>query len=126
HNDGRGGFNDLYADSVLFYGRSLTKKECINRKVLLLERSQFSQELSSDLRLSVYEGGIFYCAFTKSVSQGGTIKEYPSYLLIGKSGNRYLIEGEGDLITDRNLKFQPSLGIQVPLADLEVIPQTGP
>jgi len=111
-------FNKLYAPTVLFYTNHLTKKVCIGKKLALLGKRPFEQRIASDLTLAFYEEGIVYCGFTKEVTAGKGKKSYPSYLLLKRVGDRYLITGESDLITDRNLKFHLSLGPQIHISEL--------
>ncbi|MBS1508041.1 MAG: hypothetical protein JSS79_15480 [Bacteroidetes bacterium] len=114
-------FNELYASSILFYANELDKKVCLQKKLALLHRGSFVQRLGNDLHLLFYESGVVYCGFTKEVSMGGDTKSYPSYLLLKRFGDEYLITGESDLITDRNLKFNLTLGVQVPITALSYV-----
>ncbi len=111
-------FSELYAPTVLFYANYLPKKTCLEKKLSLLHKQPFEQHLASDLHLTFYEDGIVYCGFTKEVTEGKATKSYPSYLLLRRFGDRYLITGESDLITDRKLKFHPSFGVQIPVSEL--------
>jgi hypothetical protein len=114
-------FNELYASTVLFYANYLDKKVCLAKKLTLLKKDPFEQHLGSDLQLMFYDGGVVYCGFTKEVSIGKEKKSYPSYLLLKRFGDEYLITGESDLLTDRNLKFRLALGVQTPVAELSSV-----
>jgi len=118
-------FNELYAPTVLFYANYLDKKVCLEKKLSLLSKRPFAQRIVSNLQLAFYEGGIVYCGFTKEVSTGKGKKSYPSYLLLKRFGDHYLITGESDLVTDRNLKFHLSLGPQIQISELSASPPKG-
>lgn len=111
-------FDELYASSVLFYANYLGKRACIEKKLSLLSKGTFQQRIGSDLQLTFYEDGIVYCGFTKVVTTASGAKSYPSYLLLKRMDDRYVITGESDLITDRNLKFHLALGPQLHISEL--------
>lgn len=114
-------FDELYAPTVLFYTNDLAKKVCIEKKLSLLNKRPSNQRIVSDLHLTFYEEGIIYCGFTKEVSTGKDKKSYPSYLLLKRFEDQYLITGESDLITDRDLKFRLSLGPQIHISELSSV-----
>jgi hypothetical protein len=115
-------FNELYASTLLFYTNYLDKKVCIEKKLSLLNQRPFRQEIVTNLQLTFYEEGIVYCGFTKEVSTAKGKKSYPSYLLMKRLEDRYVITGESDLVTDRNLKFHLSLGPQIHISELSSVP----
>jgi hypothetical protein len=115
-------FDELYASTVLFYANYLGKRACIEKKLSLLNKGAFQQHIGSDLQLTFYEGGIVYCGFTKEVTTARGIKSYPSYLLLKRMDDRYVITGESDLVTDRNLKFHLALGPQLHISELSFAP----
>jgi hypothetical protein len=121
HNDGdQENFSELYASTVLFYCQELTKDKCINKKKTLFEKyPTFNQRIVSDLILTAYLSGKIKCAFEKQVSFGTQLKTFPSYLIVIKEFDSYRIAGEGDLITDHNLKYRLSLGSTVSIRNID-------
>jgi hypothetical protein len=110
--------SELYGPVVLFYGKYQSKKECINTKRVLFNEGLIEQRIISGLELAFYEDGVIYGGFTKEIITHEKKKSEPSYLLLNRAGNRYLITGESDLATDRNRNFHLSLGKQIPLSQL--------
>lgn len=111
-------FEDLYAPVVLFYTQSLARQKCIQQKLSELRKNPSHQRIASDLQLTFYEDGIVYCAFNKEVGHGNGKMSTPSYLLLKRVNDKYVITGEGDLITDRNKQFHLSLGLQISTSEL--------
>jgi hypothetical protein len=113
-------FAELYDSKVLFYCLELTKDRCVEKKKKLFEKyPNFNQQIISDLTLTAYSSGKIKCAFEKQVSLGTQLKKFPSYLILIKEFDSYKIEGEGDLITDHNLKYSPSLGSTVSIRNID-------
>lgn len=113
------GFEKLYASNVLFYCQQLSRQECLKKKSKLFSTDhKFDQEIiSKALVITAYTSGIIKCDFTKEVTFNSKTKQYPSYLLLRKSEDGYVIVGESDEITDRNLKYKLNLGNSVNVKD---------
>ncbi len=104
----------LFAPKLLFYCQELSKEECLKKKYQLLESAyKFKQKIVSNIEITAYESGIIKCDFTKEVLYKNKTKNYPSYLLLRLENEKYLIVGEGDKITDSNLKYSLDLGKQI-------------
>lgn len=113
------GFEKLYASNVLFYCQQLSRQECLKKKSKLFSTYQkFDQKIiSKALVITAYTSGIIKCDFTKEVTFNSKTKQYPSYLLLRKFEDGYVIVGESDEITDHNLKYKLNLGSSVDVRD---------
>ncbi|RYZ26462.1 MAG: hypothetical protein EOO10_15500 [Chitinophagaceae bacterium] len=111
NNRGIARFKDLYAPSVLFYGRTLSGQTCYKRKAAFL-KSDFSQEIISPLTLTYYSSGTIKCDFRKRTVSKGVVKEHDCYLVVQKYEDIgvYQITGESELEIDRKLKVSLQLG----------------
>jgi hypothetical protein len=105
------GFDNLYADSLLFYTQRLPKSKAIVLKQKLFNKNtDFRQRITTDIDVSAFEHGVLKCDFTKEVWDNSEWKSYPSYLLVKFVDNRFQIVGESDYVTDRRLKYKLALG----------------
>jgi len=103
--------NNLYASSVLSYGKYRTRDACIKEKSDAVNQfAGFHQEIITPLEITTYKSGTFKCSFTKRVRYKERVEEYPGYLLLQKVGDRYQITGESDLKTDSLFNVQLDLG----------------
>ena len=95
----------LFDNTVLFYGLTLSKDECIAKKRSLLNKyTSFEQEIVTyGFSVQEIEVNKYKCSFTKRVITEGKSNDYPSYLIFRKYGDNWKIIAESDLITDRNL-----------------------
>lgn len=116
--------NELYGSTLLFYTKEYSKENCVNVKLDAFKTyTEFKQVLLTDITIKTYEGGVIKCDFTKEVARKSkkkttsNIGTYPSYLLIKKIGNQFLIVGESDLITDSKLAYVLKLGKEVNYSD---------
>src|SRR6478736_6765733 len=92
---------ELYGDSVFYYGKSLARESCIKGKAFWLGHyAGFSQEIASPIRITFYKSGTIKCSFIKRTTYQQNVEEYEAYLLLQKSGDGYLITGEGDTTSD--------------------------
>lgn len=108
----------LYADSVFYYGKSLGKESCIKGKSFWLGHYyDFNQEITSPIKVTFYKSGTIKCSFTKRTTYEQTVEEFEAYLLLQKSGDSYLITGEGDTTTDNRAATVLNLGEEEPVAD---------
>jgi hypothetical protein len=111
--------SSLYSDTVNFYGRSLRNRQCLSITEAALEKNEdFQQTLKNELVLSRYSNGVVRCDFVKTVSYNKNVVDYPSYLIVKQFGRRYLIVGESDLVTDRNLGNVPKLGDKIDIKNV--------
>ncbi len=100
-------FNELYASDVMFYCKQLKKNECVAIKQKLLNPNKvFIQSIISGIIYVQYPNNVIFASFTKQVETSIKKNWYPSYLLLFKQDGKYLIVGESDKITDKNLKFK--------------------
>ena len=105
-------FENLYAPTVLFYGKYTDAQKCVQEKSTFLKNA-FHQDIISELQINYYTSGTIKCSFTKQVTYKSKVKEYPSYLLLEYRGEHFLITGESDLITDQNLHVKLNLGDEI-------------
>lgn len=105
-------FKALYASKVLFYGRSYSGQKCYQQKAKFLT-SDYQQFIISKITITEYSSGTIMASFRKKVLTKKKSKEYDCYLLFRKSGSNYLITGESDRETDKNLKVQLDLGTEI-------------
>ncbi len=111
----------LYAPSLLFYTKEISRPECIQIKLNRLNSlKSYHQEITSSLVNTVYQSGIIKCDFITTVTSGSMITEHKSYLLLQKKNSTYQIVGESDLETDNKFNYQLELGNQYKLNELEL------
>ena len=82
-------------------------------KLKLYTAKDSAQEIITPLDIRYYKSGTVKCSFTKRIYRNRKVKEYPTYLLLQKRFNKYLITGESDLITDSNKKITLNLGDEI-------------
>lgn len=112
-------FGSVYSDRVDFYGSNQKRSKCISAKRAMLRKHQdFNQAITTDLLLSGYSGGAIRCDFNKAVTRENKTTEYPSYLIIARIGGTYLIVGEGNVTTDRDITSKSDLGKKVTIKDI--------
>jgi hypothetical protein len=115
-----GKLSSLYSDTVDFYGSILRRRTCIGMKRTMLEKQKdFVQVLTNELVLSGYDNGAVRCDFVKKVSHNNRTVDYRSYLIVRRIDGNYLIVGESDLITDRNIKHELDLGTGVKIKEVQ-------
>lgn len=105
-------FENLYASTVLFYGKYTDAQKCVQEKSTFLKNA-FHQDIISEVQINYYTSGTIKCSFTKQVTYKSKVKEYPSYLLLEHKGEHFFITGESDLITDQNLHVKLNLGDEI-------------
>jgi len=115
-------FSEVFAPKVRYYTQTFSKEACVKSKLKLLTGSDFHQDITSDMTVSVYSSGTIKCDFTKTVTLHSKTKSYPSYLLLIEDEGDYLVSGESDQITDRNLKYHLQLGEPLNHKELSIIP----
>jgi hypothetical protein len=115
-----GNLSLLYSDTVDYYGSKLRRRTCIAMKRAFLEKQKdFVQVLTNELVLSGYDNGAIRCDFVKKVSHQNRTVDYRSYLIVKRIDGNYLIVGESDWITDRNIKHEPDLGTRVTIKEVQ-------
>jgi hypothetical protein len=111
----------LYADTVFYYGKSLGKESCIKGKDFWLGHyAGFNQQIASPIKVTFYKSGTIKCSFTKKTTYQQTVEQYEAYLLLQKSGDSFLITGEGDATTDSLANNVLNLGDEEPDTDTNV------
>lgn len=104
-------FDSLFADKLLFYTESVSRKRAIALKQkFFTSKPEFTQRLATEVTYIPYTSGVVLCEFTKEVYTAGSWKKYPSYLLLALENNKYIIVGESDIRTDRVLKYNLKIG----------------
>jgi LPXTG-motif cell wall-anchored protein len=102
-------FKEIYASSVLYYGKYKNRQSCFQSKDRFLS-SDFKQDIISDVKLTYYSSGIIRCSFRKKVTYKNLVKKHDCYLLVKQENGRWLVAGESDLVTDKNLNVKLDLG----------------
>ena len=94
----------LYANTVKFYGMTVSGYEAKERLLKLLQKSPDFHQTSTNIRVTRESNRLVRCKFDKQTSSNGQSKVYPSYLVfeLGDDGSWRIVE-ESDEITDRNL-----------------------
>lgn len=103
---------ELYGITVFYYGRYMEQASVLKKKNAFFSKDTY-QEIVSPIVLHFYNSGNIKCDFTKRVTYKGEPKEYPAYLLVQKRDGKYIIAGESDAITDKNVHAEISLGNEV-------------
>ena len=96
---------NLYAPSVLYYGREMRDRACIKDKENFYKRYPFFSQSIDNLHIVQISKNLYKVYFDKYVKmkKNSKIKNYPSYILLGYINNRPYVFVEGDRITDKNL-----------------------
>jgi hypothetical protein len=111
----------LYTDEVIFYSKVLPKSNCLDIKSKrLLSKKYLHLEIITQPIVTVYSSQIIKAQFTKRVTSGSVSTDYDSYLLLKQVGEKLLIMGESDVITDGNASFSPALGTELRRSQLSV------
>ncbi len=96
---------NLYAPYVLYYGKEMSDKSCIQDKRNFYRKYPFFSQSVDNLETVKIDENLYKVYFDKFVKmkEGSEAKNYPSYLLIGYYEGTAYIFVEGDSITDKNL-----------------------
>lgn len=115
-------FEELYAATLLFYTKQLSRNECIQIKLSSVNSGKdYHHKITSSMVSTFYKSGIIKCDFTTVVKTGSTVTEYPSYLLLQQIDNAYQIVGESDRLTDKKYNYKLDLGEQYKISELELV-----
>ncbi|HIZ32458.1 MAG TPA: hypothetical protein H9814_02760 [Candidatus Bacteroides merdigallinarum] len=97
-------FDTLYMDYVGYYGKEMSKQQCVTDKKRLFQTyPDFSQQ-SKHIRFEKKEEGLVKVYFGKQVHYAGKSRAFPSYLLLNRAMGDWKIEMESDEVTDAHLK----------------------
>jgi hypothetical protein len=98
------GFEQLYADSVLYYGVQRPRDACVeSKRRFLAKHPDFRQTLIGEVQVTKSSESSARATFIKEVTTAGKTKRYPSYLELTHSAHGWRISVEGDEITDAAL-----------------------
>lgn len=107
HNDWR--FEELkklYASKVLFYTKWQTRDFCVSNKFSQVSpKEKFQHKIEGPIKIKTLAENLILCSFIKTVYRGGSLKEYPAYLVLQQMDNNWRIVAESDAITDKNRHF---------------------
>lgn len=91
----------LYAPEVLFYGQTLSSKDCVSRIIPAMKKyDSFSQSLKGDIQYTRIDDNTVRCDFMKRVETNGKYTNYSAYLIFRKEGKGWSIITESDAQTD--------------------------
>lgn len=91
----------MYAPEVLFYGQTLSSKDCVSRIIQTMKKyDSFSQSLEGDIQYTRMDNNTVRCDFVKRVETNGKYANYSAYLVFGKEDNDWSIITESDTQTD--------------------------
>jgi len=100
-------FNRLFDENVNFYQTTLEREKCIEKKEkLLVKYADFTQTIIDEINIEKINSDEVKCSFTKAVTVNSKTTNYPSYLILKKINEEWLITAESDLITDKNVAKQ--------------------
>lgn len=98
-------FARLYGDEVTYYGRELSRDSSVESKQRALAKApDFEQTLVGEMSLTKVSETRMRATFIKAVTASGKTTRYPAYLELTPSPNGWVINAEGDEVTDANLK----------------------
>jgi len=102
NNKASSGFQNLYHDSVFYYGKSVSNDYCSNSKSKALLGKSYSQYLQNVQERSM---GKYFVKldFEKVVTYNGKTTSYPGYLVLRRGEEGLKICVEGDKLTDGTL-----------------------
>ena len=95
----------LYNKNLTYYGKKLSKYKVIKDKKRFFRKYIYFKQTISNIEYERLTPRLYKISFDKFVKlkRNSREKNYPSYLLINTSSSKFLIEEEGDVITDRNI-----------------------
>lgn len=119
---------NLYMPTVILHGKQLSKASCIKTKsTLFATYTNFTQEIDfRNVVLTAYSSGSIKCEFTTEVRFNANVRKYASYLLLAKTPQGYLIAGESDAATDRQIGYKLNLGDQLAIINTDPVSELHP
>ncbi len=96
--------NLLYDNNVFYYGKQMDINSVLDNKLKFFNKHpDFSEEITGDITIHKLADNLIKCEFIKRSIINGKTGDYPSYLILKKTGDVWKITTEGDLITDKNI-----------------------
>jgi hypothetical protein len=108
----------LYAPTVLFYGRSLSRADCASKKRLALKATPDYTQLTRDAKFEPAGAGRTFVRLVKTSTTNGKSTDYPTILVIETSG--HIVEESDDLASDWCID-NSVVGVLYPLGNDRVI-----
>jgi hypothetical protein len=106
--------NEIFNEKVLFYGKEMDKKDCIEAKIIFFRKNpDFKQMVPGEILITRISNEEYKCNFIKAVTLKKKTREYPSYLIFKNDGKSFLITAESDSITDKNIS-KKAKNIEIP------------
>ena len=103
-------FASIFAENVNYYHTPLTKGVLIQKKrELMLKYPNFNQQIIGQIVKEHLKENEIKCSFEKRVTINQKDTNYPSYLILTISDNKWKISEESDLVTDRNVAKKKAL-----------------
>ncbi|MDZ4810928.1 MAG: hypothetical protein SGI96_22055 [Bacteroidota bacterium] len=97
----------LYAERLVYYRAQISKG---NAEVLLsdffIKNPAFSQQITGEITTEWVNDNLVVCNFNKSVTNNGSVTDFPSYLKFSLTDGIWKIVEEGDKISDYNIGKQ--------------------
>ena len=102
NNQELSGFQNLYHDSVFYYGMRVSNQYCSDSKSKALSGKSYTQYLQNVQERAI---GKYFIRldFDKLVTYNGKTSSYPSYIVLRRGEEELKICVEGDKLTDRTL-----------------------
>jgi hypothetical protein len=88
----------LYAPTVLFYGASLSRADCVKKKRLAFQATPDYTQSTRDAKFEPAEAGRTFVRLVKTSTTKGKSKDHPAILVIEASG--HVVEESDDLPSD--------------------------
>ncbi len=111
----------LYAEEVMFYGRTLPKDSCLMITSQRLESSEYRHHrIIARPVVSVFGDDVIRASFVLQVTSGAVVADHDAYLLIKRFSGELKIMGESDLATDEKTGFVPDIGSELNTSLLSV------
>lgn len=97
--------NDLYAETVKFYGKTMKGDEALKRIYNALQKNPNYSQMSTNIKVTVLSKNRICCEFDKHSTMNGKTTVYPSYMcLVNLDNDNWRIIEESDSLTDYYLR----------------------
>lgn len=91
----------LYSEEIFYYGKKMSRNDCIEDKLKLFKKyEEYHQELIGEIKVTEINTAKQKLRFAKKVRFNNKIEEYPSYLVLEKQLDKWVIVEESDEVTD--------------------------